>query len=184
MEFFGTSGFNVILPGSFPVPSAAEAPGGAATSQTLPAGYVFTIHLTNDNLTNVTHAKFEVVDNNGNKKTWSMQIGPPGAPIPNAKSSAVKSNGQDVFGPNAAAPIVSFQLNIAGVNGSAFVPFTAGQGAITYTATTPMYVDDQQPPNSASQSGGTGENSNCAYGLLPSCPSKTFVQPFFPLASS
>jgi hypothetical protein len=183
VEFFGTSGFNAHLPGYFPVASAASARGGAATPQTIPAGYVFTIELTNDPVGNVINAAFTVVDNNGNKKNWSLPIGPTGAPIVGAKSSPFTANGQFVFGPSAAAPIISFQLNIAGVNGSAFVPFTSGQGAITYTASNLMYVDDRQPPCSASQRGLTGESSNCAYSLLPVGPSRTFVQPFFPQPS-
>jgi hypothetical protein len=139
--------------------------------------------ITNDVDSATANAAFTVIDNNGKKKNWSLPIGPTGAPIVGAKSSPFTANGQFVFGPSAAAPIISLQLKFAGVNSSAFAPFAADQGAITYTASNVMYVDDNQPPCSASQGGLTRESSNCAYGLLPVGPSKTFVQPFFPQPS-
>jgi hypothetical protein len=179
IETFGTSSFNAHLPGSdgkvpgyFPV--------NAANAQTLPSGYVFTIILSNDSAGNVIQADFEAVDtNNGKSYSWSFTFGSAGQPIPGGVASSETSNGQLVFGPNAAAGIASFQLNICGVNGNAFMPFTAIDGMITYTSTTPMTVDDNQPDISTSQGGYTGENSNCVFGQLPACPSQTFVQPFF-----
>jgi hypothetical protein len=179
IETFGTSSFNAHLPGS-----DGQVPGyfpvNAANPQTLPSGYVFTISLSNDSNGNVIQADFKAVDtNNGASYSWSFAFGSAGQPIPGGVASSETSNGQLVFGPNAAAGIASFQLNICGVNGGAFTPFTAIEGMITYTSATTMTVDDNQPDISTSQRGLTGENSNCVFGQLPACPSQTFVQPFF-----
>jgi len=178
VETFGSSSFNAHIPGDdgkvpgyFPV--------NAATPQTLPAGYVFTISLTNDSHGNVVKADFKAVDNNGNTYKWSFSFGSQGQQIPGGVGSSFNSNGQPVFGPNAAAAIPSFQLNICGVNGGAYSQLTSAEGMITYTSTTTMRVADDQPNCSASIGSYTVENTNCAFGQLPACPSQTFVQPFF-----
>jgi hypothetical protein len=178
VETFGSSNLNAHIPGSdgkvpgyFPVE--------AATPETLPAGYVFTIELTNDSSGNVVKADFEAVDNNGKTYKWSFSFGSQGQQIPGGVGSPFTSNGKPAFGPGAAAPVASFQFNVCGVNGGAFTPLTSAEGMITYTSTTTMTVDDDQPACSTSLGAFTTENTNCAFGQLPSCPSQTFVQPFF-----
>ena len=182
VETFGTSKLNAHIRGSDPKvigPSYYEMK--AATPQTLPAGYVFTISLKNDSQGNVTEADFESVDNNGNQHTWSFVFESQGQPIPGGvPPCAYESNGVYVFGPNSTAPIVAFQLNICGVYSGAFTPLTSAEGVITYTSATPMTVDDDQPQHvSVSINSYTVENTNCAFGQMPACPSQTLVQPFF-----
>jgi hypothetical protein len=182
IETFGSSAFNAHIPGSddkvpgyFPV--VADNP------QTLPAGYVFTMELTNDGSGNVVHAKFTAVDPNQNEYSWSFAFGAQGSVIPGGVAGpAAGPNNTFLFGANSAAPIVAFQLNVCGVNSGAFTPLTSGQGSITYSSSTLMTVDDD-PPNCVLSPMGTYavtvENTNCAFGQLPVCPSLTFTQPFF-----
>lgn len=171
VEFFGSSSFNAHLPQYLPVTTGA-------TPQALPAGYNFTITLTNDGSGNVTSAKFDVVADNGATQSQTFPIGPTGAAILGGVASADKSGGTFVFGASAPAPVFCYQLNLAGVNGSALENLSAGSGVITYSATTPMYVDDSQPPGSSSEGVFTAENTDCVYAQLPVNPSETFVQPF------
>jgi len=75
------------------------------------------------------------------------------------------------------APILALQLVIVGYANGADPVLTSGAGTITCTSSTPMTVRTSWPPN-GSGNGGTGENSNSTYGVMPAAASTRFVQSF------
>jgi hypothetical protein len=75
------------------------------------------------------------------------------------------------------APILALQLVIVGYANGADPTLTSGAGTITCVSSKPMTVRNSWPPN-GSGNGGTGENSNSTYGLMPAAASTRFVQSF------
>jgi Ricin-type beta-trefoil lectin domain-like len=73
------------------------------------------------------------------------------------------------------SPIVALQLVLVGWANDADATMTSGAGTITYTSTTPLYVNTSWPPISDGNNG-TGENSNSIYGEMPAQPGTYIVQ--------
>ncbi len=77
------------------------------------------------------------------------------------------------------AQLVAFQVLLVGFYDSAQAVMKSGGGSITVQASVPLTVlgPNTYPADSLGSSG-TAESANSTYGLLPTCPSKSFTQPF------
>jgi hypothetical protein len=130
-------------------------------SSEIQAGYeVGIVLLTNQSNGNVTGARFEVWDNNGNFiSDYTVSI--PG---------------------NLQVPIQGFQFVAVGLNNSANTQFSSGEGTITYTVASnqELCVDgaNQRCPIGAPYNGQTGETSNAIYGKMNGCCGNTLTQSF------
>jgi hypothetical protein len=75
--------------------------------------------------------------------------------------------------------LVAFQVLLVGFYDKAQAVLRSGGGTITVQASVPLTVlGPNTYPADSFGSNGTAENANSTYGLLPSCPSKSFTQPF------
>jgi hypothetical protein len=124
-------------------------------SNTIPAGYVLEIDLSNDGFGNITGALFSVTDNTG--KTTSSPA---------------------TLEPSHQFPIVAFQVNFVGPDGAASSQFSSGAGSITYEISNGQLCVEGGLPDLCSKSSGsrasTGEKSNATYGTIgpPCCASQ------------
>jgi hypothetical protein len=138
------------------------------SSNTIPAGWILTIRLTNDNQGNVTATTFSVADNEGNVSTLNM-------PMPTYPGT----NTPVLF------PIQTFQLDIVGPIDWANSTFSSGAGYLTYQVSNGQL----SAQTAACASGnGTGETSNTTYwGLNPNAGSpvdQSFTTPAYKRSSS
>ena len=149
----------VIFPGGeYTTPLGPNVP----TTGNLPVG-IYEITLGNDSSGNVTSVTWTV---NGVSYTPS----PPTIP---ALLVANGLSGSDV------APIIAFTLNLVGpVNGESAV-LTSGAGTITYSASSPLSVTNEEPATCiADITGFTCERATSSYGELPANPGNPFSQTF------
>jgi hypothetical protein len=135
------------------------------TSPTLPAGYQFTIGLSNDASGNIAGATFTVVDNRGNLTSSGL-----------IELTHLQTEGGGSVTPAMLAPFYAFQLVIVGKDDGDYIYLSSGAGAIIYSATSPLMAATGRPTCAAF--GGTIESSNSAYGELPEGSSTEIVQPF------
>ena len=138
------------------------------TSPTLPAGYKFTITLANDSNGNITGVTYTVVDNAGQSHGPGL-ITLEGLPVSNSKS------GQKI-GSGGIAPIHAFELNVVGQDNGEVTLLESGAATITYSATSPLSVANNQPGCTSSQGVFTEEQSNAAYSELGAGPASSFTQ--------
>jgi hypothetical protein len=75
------------------------------------------------------------------------------------------------------APIVTFELNIVGINRESSV-LTSGAGTIVYRATNGLNATTIGVPGFVEFRGFTAETANTFYGTLPSTSSNVFTQAF------
>lgn len=74
------------------------------------------------------------------------------------------------------APIIAFEVVLAGPNGGQTTTLSSGAGTITYTASNPLTVINYVPPCALTPNLGTTENANSFYGELPPGPSTRLTQ--------
>ncbi|HEV3436513.1 MAG TPA: VCBS repeat-containing protein [Gemmata sp.] len=154
----GDNLFNIEPPGFVSIPNQT----------TIPAGFKIVIELTytNDGTGNVNGSVVTVFDKTGKNlgaQTISL-IGQPlaaGGPITEADL----------------APIVAFQINLVAWANSEVTALTSGAGSITYSSSTPMTAQANEPSDAESKYI-TAETANSIYGELPSGASTIFVQTF------
>jgi hypothetical protein len=132
----------------------------SAPTTTLPAGYKLKWELINDSAGNITECDFTVTNDKGISNTQRFRL--------------VIDDGAL---PEELAPIVAFQMDLVGVTGGSDSTFTSGAGTITYTSSTSFSALQKIPPCAASKTG-TKENSNSAYGPLPTGSKTSFKQAF------
>jgi len=132
------------------------------TAGNLPAG-TYEIILGNDASGNVNSVAWVV---NGVKYT----------PTPPTIPALLVANGLSA---NDVAPIIAFTLNLVGpVNGESAV-LTSGAGLITYSASSPLTVTNQEPAACIEDiTGFTCERATSSYGQLPANPANPFSQTF------
>jgi hypothetical protein len=133
------------------------------SSNTIPAGYVLEIDLSNDSVGNITGAIFTVTDNSGNTTSRS-------ATLPATQQF----------------PIVAFQVNVVGPDGGSNSQFSSGAGTITYEISNGQLCVEGGLPDLCSESAGskagtaeTAETSNATYGAIgPPCCASQLTQSF------
>ena len=76
------------------------------------------------------------------------------------------------------APINAFQLNLVGPIEGASAVLSSGAGSFTYSAETPLTVEDLVPAVCTSVKWATAETANSHYGPLDAGPSNLFTQTF------
>ncbi len=81
-------------------------------------------------------------------------------------------------GADALAPILTFQLNIVGLNNGAHATLSSGAGRIIYEATTPLTAEGKQPAGTSGKGVFTEESSNIVYQPVPAGAATKIVQPF------
>jgi hypothetical protein len=129
-------------------------------SNTISAGWVLSIHLTNDSNGNVNSATFIITDNAGVVYMLPM----PMPTYPNTNTPVL-------------VPIQSFQLDIVGPINWEGSTFSSGEGYTTYQVSNgQLSVPSESCPNG--QFTGTGETSNTTYGLMNPSSGATVTQPF------
>jgi hypothetical protein len=77
--------------------------------------------------------------------------------------------------------LVAFQVVLVGFWSKAHATLLSGGGTITCTSKTPLTVQTSWPPDVVGYApgiGGTAENANSTYGLLPAGPSTSITQTF------
>ena len=136
---------------------------------TLPAGYKFTISLTNDKDHNVNGVTYLIVDDKGKSTKADIHLE---SLFVNHTSPAKPITSDDL------APINVFELNLVGPTNGKATHFSAGAGSITYSASSPLTVLSKKPSCCAAQSTFTKESGNSVYGTLFAGPSQTFTQTF------
>jgi hypothetical protein len=137
----------------------------------LPSGYTMAIGLVTDPETyNVIGVEFLVVDGQGHSSSSGM--------IELAGQQVSGGTPEQKITADELAPIYAVQMNIVGPDGGSITRLYSGAGTITYTATSQLYVANSQPEWTAYQNGHTEEQSNAAYGELPSGPSLSITQSF------
>jgi hypothetical protein len=138
------------------------------TPNTIPAGWVLTISLGNDdngNVNSVTFTQWSPADWNKPPVTNTVTL-----------TDLTTTGGQPVTSAYL-APILTFQLLLLGPGDSQHATFTSGAGTITFTAATPLAGAINLPlgvPGDVS----TAETSNSTYAPLPLLPSRIVTQPF------
>jgi hypothetical protein len=145
------------------------------TNATVPVGTGFSIPLANDGKGNVTSVVFGVCENTATKP-WT-------------KTPAIELTNQYVINPATGkqttnkipntylAPIIAFELDITGPDGSS-VAFTSGGGTIAYSAPQNPLTPLSVVPACAEYFGGTAETSNSFCTMLPPTPSNAITQTF------
>ena len=136
---------------------------------TLPAGYKFTISLTNDKDHNVNGVTYLIVDDKGKTTKADIRLE---SLFVNHTNPAKPITSDDL------APINVFELNLVGPTNGEATHFSAGAGNITYTASSPLTVLSKKPSCCAAQGVFTKESGNSAYGTLFAGPSQTITQSF------
>ena len=148
-----------------------NAPLGALATANLPAGYHFSIELTNDSNGNITSAIFGGWDNNGDAFT-PQTIAIVGQPDQQGGTVTASQ----------LAPIVAFQLLLVGNENGNFTTLTSGAGTWTISADDKFIATNTLPTqptgNCWSFADNTVESSNCTYGELPAASSQAFTQTF------
>jgi hypothetical protein len=128
-------------------------------SNTIPAGWVLTIQLTNDSYGNVNSTTFIVTDNAGNVSTLAM-------PMP------ILGNNQPAL-----SAIQTFQVDVVGPINWENSTFSSGAGYLTYSvASGELGVQTTQCPNG--QELWTGETSNTYYAMVNPSLGASVTQPF------
>ena len=136
---------------------------------TLPAGYKFTISLTNDKDHNVNGVTYLIVDDKGRTTKADIRL----------ESLFVNhTNPAKPITPIDLAPINVFELNLVGPTNGKATHFSAGAGNITYAASSPLTVLSKKPSCCAAQAVFTKESGNSVYGTLFEGPSQTITQSF------
>ena len=141
------------------------------SSATLPAGYKFKIVLAyapKDSSGAVIGATFSITDNHGKSHSSGLQR------ILSHRFEGTKT----AITSDALAPILTFQLNICGLNSGRYSFMEAGAGTITYSATSPLTVVSNQPAGTAARGVITAEQANAVFGALDAGPSRQFRQTF------
>jgi hypothetical protein len=136
-------------------------------SQTIRAGYAFTITLNTDASNNVTGATYTVTDQTG-KALGSVTIGIVGQILRTTNQPATIAN---------LAPIAALQYNIGGDYGGARATLTGGAGTITYSANNPLSAMNSEP-SYTDFNDGTAENANLVFGPLPQTANRAITQSF------
>jgi hypothetical protein len=132
----------------------------------------FVFNYSNDGTGTITGFDCKVTDSSGNSVNSNMGINFLSYP------QNQLTNGGPITLLNL-SQLVAFQVVLVGFYDSANAFLDSGGGSITVQASTPLTVETTWSfPDTVGQ-GGTAENSNCTYGQLPSCPSKSFTQPFW-----
>ena len=116
------------------------------SSNTIPAGWVLAIQLSNDSSGNITAATFSVTDNDGNVSSVAMPM-----PTYPGTSTPVLS------------PIQSFQTDIVGPFNWENSTFSSGAGYLTYQVSSGQL---SAQTSSCPSGNGTGEISNTTYWLF------------------
>jgi hypothetical protein len=130
-------------------------------SNTIPAGWILTIAMTNDSSGNVTGTTFSVTDEAGNTSTLQMPM-----PVyPNTTTPVL-------------APIEGFQLDVVGPINDESSTFSSGAGYITYGTSSGQLSVQGAACSNASENWYTLENSNSLYGAISPGVGTTLVQPF------
>ena len=127
-------------------------------SNTIPAGWVLTIQLTNDSYGNVNATTFSVTDNDGNVSTLDM-------PMPTYPGTSTP----------VLYPIQSFQLDVVGPIDWANSNFSSGAGYITYQVSSGQLSAQTAGCPSGN---GTGETSNTTYWALNPAAGSSIKQSF------
>ncbi len=136
---------------------------------TLPAGYKFTISLTNDKDQNVNGVTYMIVDDKGKTTKADIRLE---SLFVNHTNPAKPITSVDL------APINVFELNLVGPTNGEATHFLAGAGNITYAASSPLTVLSKKPSCCAAQGVFTKESGNSVYGTLFAGPSQTIKQSF------
>ncbi len=127
----------------------------------LPAGYRLQITLHNDRQGRIVAGTFVIIDN----------AGVPRAEVYKPLSQIQGYSNADL------APVTAYQLNVVGPSGNVL---SAGEGTITYAASTPITFENDLPSDKCafgSPHTATGETLNSVYGA-PTVAGKTIVQTF------
>jgi hypothetical protein len=144
---------------------------------TIPAGWVIRFEFTysQQSAGTITGFSCTVKDSNGNSVASNMGINflNPAPVTPGATPPPAVPLGN-------LAQLAAFTVVLVGFWSGAQATMTSGGGSITVQASTPLTVQTAWPPDCPNWQGGFGtvENANSTYGQLPSCPSKSFTQPF------
>jgi hypothetical protein len=148
-------------PNIFPNPTFLGLPATANNAfLTIPAGSIFTWQLTNDAYSNVTSCQFSAMDSIGTQYPTVPKI--------------------EVMPTTTQTPIYSIQMEIIGYNNASFTTFQSGAGTIYYSGgpfVTPANYDF--PSCVSRRAGGTGEDSNMAYGTPTQELDGTWTQTFW-----
>jgi hypothetical protein len=134
-------------------------------SDTIAAGTVLTIALTNDSFGNVNSITYSVTDPTGHTSSLAM-------PLPSYPSTGLPM----------LVPIEAFQVNVVGPIDDEISTFSSGAGYLTYkvsSGTLTVQSSPSQCPNvyEGWEQDGTGETANTLYGYVTPGPSSTLVQP-------
>jgi hypothetical protein len=157
--------FNLAIPDQY----AATLP----NNLTIPAGWTirFVFDYSQTSPGTITGFACTVTDGSGARVPSDMDINfldpPPGNP-------------NTPIGLGNLAQLAAFQVMIVGFFEGANATLLSGGGTITVQSSTPLTVQTKGPPDCDTwgRRFGTGEDANSTYGLLPSCPSKSFTQAF------
>jgi len=130
-------------------------------SDTVPAGSVLTIALTNDSSGNVNSITYSVTDPIGHKSILPM-------PLPDYND-----------GQPALVPIMAFQVDIVGPIDYEVSTFSSGAGYLSYQVSSGALSVQNSPSQCPNAYEGliTGETSKSLYGYVTPGPGSTLVQP-------
>jgi hypothetical protein len=130
------------------------------TANILPAGSQLTITLANDADGNVIGATYIVVDRQNVTQ----------AEVPISLLAIAPT--ADI------APIIAFEVDLVGPDNRQTTVLSSGAGTITYSASNPLTVASELPPDVEAPNVITAEQANSFYGGLPSGPAGQFTQSF------
>ncbi len=139
-------------------------------TDTLPAGYKFTIALKYDQDENVKGATFTILDTAGKTTNLDVELESLTYAKSTGKTSPITS--ADL------APINSFVLVLVGPDNDQRSNLSSGAGKFTYIASSPLKVSSKDPGCTSAQKITTAETANSMYGTLFVGPSKIFTQTF------
>jgi hypothetical protein len=134
---------------------------------TIPAGWTITIAFQHLGDAIIKGFTCKVTDASGAQVGPNLDISLHGKPLAAGGTIADKDM----------ARIVAFQVMIVGWANSVDATLTGGAGEITCSSSTVMHIDDSWPTD-ADGSGGTAEDSNAVYSLVPAQKSKVIAQNF------
>ena len=139
-------------------------------TDTLSAGYKFTIALKYDQDENVKGATFTILDTAGKSTNLDVELESLTYAKSTGKTSPITS--ADL------APINSFVLVLVGPDNDQRSNLSSGAGKFTYIASSPLKVSSKDPGCTSAQKITTAETANSMYGTLFAGPSKIFTQTF------
>jgi hypothetical protein len=140
----------------------------ATAGVTIPAGFKSEYTLAYDANGNVTGVTVVITDNHGKSTSSGLQQ------FKTFKFDHTKAP----VTPDAMVPVLTFEMNIVGLNGGSYSFIKSGAGTITCKASVPMTVQNKQPAKTSAEGTDTAETSNIVYGALDAGPSLQFTQTF------